>query len=58
LNSISHVSRGHFKDDDYADVPLSCWPYYYFTFFCLHTLAMLSTTANPLLYGWLNENLW
>jgi hypothetical protein len=42
----------------YSEVPLSCWPYYYFTFFCLHTLAMLSTSANPLLYGWLNENLW
>ena len=31
--------------------PLTCWKYYYFTFFCSHCFAMASTVYNPLLYG-------
>merc|ERR1719237_627748 len=41
-------------------VPVHCWPYYYFTFFLAHLLAMTSTCTNPILYGRINgfrENL-
>ena len=31
-----------------------CWPYYYFTFFLAHLLAMTSTCTNPILYGRIN----
>ena len=33
-------------------IPLNCWPFYFFTFFCFHCFAMTSTCLNPLLYGW------
>ena len=33
-------------------MPLTCWPYYFFSFFCSHLFAMVSTCCNPLLYGW------
>ena len=33
-------------------MPLNCWPYYFFTFFCFHIFAMTSTCCNPVLYGW------
>ena len=36
-----------------VQVPVLCWPGYYFLFFTLHVVAMLSTCCNPLLYGWL-----
>ena len=37
-------------------VPLLCWPYYYFLFFTFHLIAMLTTCCNPLFYGWLSSN--
>ena len=33
------------------DYPLHYWRFYYFSFFCSHCFAMLSTVYNPLLYG-------
>ena len=37
------------------EFPLHCWPYYYFTFFCLHIFAMTSTCCNPVMYGWFSR---
>ena len=37
------------------EFPLPCWPYYYFTFFCLHVFAMTSTFCNPVMYGWFSR---
>ena len=34
---------------------LYCWPYYTFTFFVFHLMAMSSTCYNPFLYGLHNE---
>ena len=45
-------------------MPLSCWPYYYFTFFCLYTLAMTITMIMRIIsiimwviknYNWKNK---
>merc|ERR1712062_565309 len=37
------------------EVPLVCWPYYYFLFFTFHVIAMTTTCCNPLFYGFLNS---
>lgn len=48
LNAVNIVNDFYQQVDD--------WPYYYFTFFITHAIAMSSTCYNPFLYAWLNEN--